>query len=326
MTPFLADVTQQYRPAREGFDEYDVTVASPELPCGVTWLASCLLEIGVSLWKPWGIDDREHWHLARNRLWRYQCAHSPWSRLIPGLVDGREVRFRPSPVPRYTHAWPGQLPATRKLILFVRDPRDSLYSDWRRRQHVAGDAAQGLDLEQYLAKPTIGLGVPPAEWLGLHWRSWQVAARDTASLVVRFEDAKQFPERTLRKVLGFIGLDVPARTVRRAVLASHHARVQAAEECLVRHGIVASRLLGPGTAFEYRRHPERPKIPLGSLLAAAALRNGYQVRVADQVEALDSGVCDALLRVLRPNCVDAGFLEHCLREAASSEGRAACPS
>ena len=311
MSRFIADPCAQHIPGRDGYPAYDVMVASPELPCGAAWLGSCLLEVGVPLWKPWGIDDSTHWTHLGGRRWQYQFPGSAWSRLIPGLVHGRRVNLRERPVPQFTHAWPGQLPMPERLILFVRDPRDALHSDWRRRLRLGHK--ESAHLHDYLTKPSPGIGLPPPEWLARFMSAWRVASRSVPTLVIRFEDAKERPRDTLNTALRFLGLRVPARTVASAARASSHSRVVEAERKLLTDGIVPFALIGPGRPHAHRSLPKDEQVPLDRQLAEAAADYAYPTPAIEAETSCTPGATNILLAKLLPGSARPDFLEHCLR-------------
>jgi hypothetical protein len=247
---FDPDPSRLASPGREGFPAWDFDVVSAELPCGVAWLASALLELRVALWRPWGIDDRDHWRRERDGGWRYTFPGSAWRRLVPGLVDGRRFRLRARPVPRFTHAWPGQLAPAPRAVLFVRDPRDALYSGWRRAR-VLGQTP--LAFPQWLREPFPRAPLDRAGWAALFWRAALAARSARPTLVVRFEDTRRDPDRVLRHVLGFVGLRTAARARARALRAARHEVAAAADAELAARG-VGPRLLAGGRAEEWRSH------------------------------------------------------------------------
>lgn len=51
----------QDAPELPGFARYSVDLASAELPCGASWIANVLLELGVPIFNPWGADTRAEW-------------------------------------------------------------------------------------------------------------------------------------------------------------------------------------------------------------------------------------------------------------------------
>ncbi|MCE3001880.1 MAG: sulfotransferase domain-containing protein [Xanthomonadaceae bacterium] len=228
---------------------YDVDILSPELPCGAAWLASALLDLRVPLWRPWGIDDRGHWRHEGGSRWRYSLPGSPWRRLLPGLVDGRVFRLRHRPVPRFSHGWPGEWVAAPRRVLFVRDPRDALYSGWRRACVLRQTTLVFVD---WLHERFHHWPIDRATWLALYWRAW-LAAPATAALVLRFEDSKRDPQGTLALALRHLGLVAPARARAAACAAARHEVAAAADRELAAAG-VGPRLLAGGEPFEWRRH------------------------------------------------------------------------
>ncbi len=249
---FENDLLRLSVPGRSGYPVYDVDVISPELPCGVAWLATALLALGVPLWQPWGIDDSTSWERETASRWRYRFAGSGWSRLIPMLVDGHRFRLRPWPVPRFTHAWAGLLPRAPRTILFVRDPRDALYSEWQREQRK--NAQRVADsFSGFLRLPFRHLPVDYATYAQLFWRCWLIAGAERPCLILRFEDCKRDPHRALTRAVRFLGLRVSARARAAACHAARHEHAAAADQALSAAGI-GPRMLGDGTADGWRTH------------------------------------------------------------------------
>lgn len=315
MPNFIADLSQQHGPEREGYDRYTVAIASPELPCGAAWLASCLVEIGVPLWKPWGIDDQASWERVEGRRWRYQHEGSGWSRLVPGLVDGRTFKLLANPVPQFTHAWPGQLPLPPRLILFVRDPRDALYSNWQRVRRLNTEAESSLS--DYLATPTPGIQLPPQVWLGYFLAAWKAASELRPTLIVRFEDAKTQPIATLRKVIRFLDLRIGARALARAIHASSHAQVVERERCLLLKGTVPSQILGPGIPFAHRSRGVEEQVSLDARLSRMANWYGYADAIAGSTNDQSDEDFRHILQALKPSSACPDLLESCLRAASA---------
>lgn len=274
---FYPDLRQQRTPGISAFPEFDATIVSPELPCGVSWLASCLLELGVALCKPWGINGRENWIQLAGRRYRYECPGSSWSRLVPGLVHGRVFTWRRSPVPRFTHSWPGWFPSTSRQVLFVRDPRDALRSDWL-RQRRAGRIGADRDLNHFVELPAEGLPVPRRDALVLFLSAWRYAlARTPGGLILRFEDYKSNPTATLDRALSFLAVESDAKSREGALRASDHSEVVRAERRLLATGIVTTPLLGDGRAFAWRDDPEEQRIKPDRAMADLCHWMGYPV-------------------------------------------------
>ena len=240
----------QTAPDLPGFAAYDVDIASSELPCGASWPGSVLLELGVPLWHPWGADSAAEWLALADGGYRYQREDEGWTRLLPGLRHGRRFHFRARPVPRLGHHWPGMYPPL-PAILVVRDPRDALYSAWR-RERARGALADDVDFLAFLALPFRHWPLSWPAYLALHTAAWcrQIAA--DGGWLLRFEDFKADPLALARRLVAALELDVDESALLRAVGASEHREVAQAEQRLLARGTVPSRLLAGGKVEEWR--------------------------------------------------------------------------
>lgn len=234
-----------------GFPAFDVEIASPELPSGSSWLANCLLELDVSLWKPWGADLAGDWQACGPRRFRYASTDENWRRLLPSLANGREFAFRAAPVPRVTHAWAGTYGNVPRTILFVRDPRDALHSFWHRARR-AGLAPESEDFATFVRGAWFHYPVSRAEFLLLWLRVWRVALAGREHLVLRFEDYRSRPAETLRRALAFLRIEASDGDVARALAASDFSAAQAAERQLVAAGTLGASFNRAGMAQEWR--------------------------------------------------------------------------
>ncbi len=247
----------QSEPARTGFSRYTVDVFSPELPCGVGWLASALLELQVPLWRFWGVDIDSDWLAIGERQYRYSNRFSPWSRIITGLTNGREFCFRASPVPRFTHDLPGGWRASDRLVAFVRDPRDALYSQWRR------ESSRGLTIQfaEWLQELDARWGLPRLHAFAMDIATWVCFARSTgvSVLTVRFEDTKLDPETVLLRVWSFIattGAMPNEAEFAQAIDRSQFAHARGVEDQLIADGILSDRINFRGLAYEYKHRDD----------------------------------------------------------------------
>lgn len=245
-------------PDRPGHAAYDIELASSELPNGAAWLVNCLLELGVSAWKPWGADDRAHWQHLGGLRYRYVGGDNGWSRVLPALSHGREFAFRATPCLRAHHTWPGVFPAARHLLLFVRDPCDALHSAWQRLLRLEMVPA-GCGFAEFCRRPFHHFPIAWQDYLLLHLRVWRMAVARERSCIVRFEDYRRDAAATLRRVLDYIGLDADADAVQRAVAASSVEKVKAEDERLYRSGVVASRIVRGEAPGGHLRHLDAPE-------------------------------------------------------------------
>ncbi len=235
-----------------GYRQYEVDIASAELPCGASWIANVLLELGLPIFNPWGADTRAEWHCLGLRRFRYRRADEGWRRLLPGLRDQRLFDLRARPLPRVGHHWPRQyrpLPA----ILVIRDPRDALYSAWRRERKLGAIPAE-LSFIDFINAPFRHWPLSWAGYLALHTESWLRQVGSGGGLVLRFEDFKARPLEQAERVLDFLRVRTRPGQVEHAVVASDHAQIQTAEAELLARGSVPSALLAGGAVDEWRTH------------------------------------------------------------------------
>ncbi|MCF6263206.1 MAG: hypothetical protein L3J24_06440 [Xanthomonadales bacterium] len=134
----------EIKPAIGPFRAYNFDIVSPALPCGAAWLASCLFEIEIPSWNPWGMNNTGDWQHSSENTFQYVPGNHGWKTLFPGLYDARTCVFRTSPVPRFHHSLPGVYPCKPKTVLIIRDPRDCLYSSWRRSLNGKTLSAEGF--------------------------------------------------------------------------------------------------------------------------------------------------------------------------------------
>lgn len=227
-------------PDRPGYDRYTIEVASPELPCGAAWLANCLLELGVPAWKHWGCDDGAHWAQCADGAHRYVGGDNGWSRVLPALRDGRTFRFRADACARVHHVWPDVYPPAARRALFVRDPCDALYSDWRRRLALG---EQPGAFPAYCRSRYYHYPVSRLDYLRLFLRTWRREAERAEVHVVRFEDYRADARATLGAILVRLGIDATPAQLAHAVEESSVERVKAEDERLHRLGVVDSTLV-----------------------------------------------------------------------------------
>ena len=244
------------RPGYPNFPEYTLDVVSSELPCGTSWLASALLECDCPIWNPWNVDMSLEWKHLGGTAYEYFYPGNPWSRVLPGLVTGRTFSFRTAVVPRFSHTTPGHWQLAERLVIFVRDPRDALYSAWRRSQKLQPDIAPFVEWLQHIDATW---GVPRSAAYLLHLATWKHYAESshTPYLVIRFEDVKANARAEFRRVQDFLpnALNaLPEPQIERALSMSTFAAVKTVEDQMLADGTFDRRVNNAGVPFEYRTH------------------------------------------------------------------------
>ena len=244
------------RPGYPNFPQYTLDVVSSELPCGTSWLASTMLECDCPIWNPWNVDMSLEWRHLGGTAYEYFYPGDPWSRVLPGLVTGRRFNFRTAVVPRFSHATPGHWHLANKLVIFVRDPRDALYSAWRRSQRLQPDIAPFVDWLQHIDATW---GVPRSAAYLLHLATWKHYAElsNTPYLLIRFEDVKANARAEFRRVQNFLP-DVlnalPEALIAYALSRSTFEAVKTVEDRMLADGTFDRRVNNAGVPYEYRTH------------------------------------------------------------------------
>lgn len=180
-------------------------IVSPPFACGVAWLINALLYLDIrvtnTVFEPghWQTSD-DSWHMSDAAE-----AHLKWH--LPVLHERQSFSFPEALHIRWEHRLDFAASEARPTILFVRDPRDAVYSLYRRSY------AERMSFLGYLNRPDIwpdhfpGLfQMPPMESFAYFSWYWQAMAEAMPVKLVRFEDVKASPVETLRDVLQFLGI------------------------------------------------------------------------------------------------------------------------
>lgn len=192
-----------------------VYLPSPREPSGATWLINCLLELGIRTFR-----------YSADGMWRREGGRwllNPHERLLrkwlPALSDHESFDFRSDIEVQWMHEWRSAKYADSQIIYFVRDPRDAMYSRYKRE-------GSQLSFAEFVAFPDVSTLLDKVVNWKLFNEGWLSHPRLT---VVRFEDYKADAERTLRQVLHAMDLDYGPSDIGRAVRNSTYDRAAAAE-------------------------------------------------------------------------------------------------
>ncbi len=143
-------------------------------------------------------------------------------KFLPALVRRPDFLFRDDISVEYVQDFPPRPADERLQVLVVRDPRDAIYSSYRR-------SAPALTFAEYLHFPN------PVTLLGrsAHWALFVAAWMSLPDIhVVRFEDYKRDAEATLRAALAALGVTYTDREVADAVRRSSFERARDAERAM----------------------------------------------------------------------------------------------
>ncbi len=203
-------------------------IVSPPFSCGVAWLINALLHLDVKVTNT-GFNPG-HWQKISDgwKLSNTALAHLKWH--LPVLHERQQFKV-PEPLEVF---WEHRLDfaaVSHPTILFVRDPRDAVFSLYRRNY------AKDISFGGYLNRPDEwpdhfpGLfQMPPLETYAYFCWFWLAMGEIMPVRLVRFEDVKASPVRVLREVLQYLGIERTDEQIRAAVASSDVEQARLAME------------------------------------------------------------------------------------------------
>ena len=207
-------------------------IVSPPFACGVTWLVNVLLELGVKTTNP--NFDPGHWKAEGVKT---AIGESAWDHLrwhLPILHRTREFSFQPDLEVIWEHRLNFARAAENPTILYVRDPRDAIYSLYKRNY---SDVLSYLD---YLRRPDIWpdhfgqlFNLIPADTFAYFCFYWMNLAEMMNIMVVRFEDMRADPITVVSGVLDFLGAPRGDDEIERALAESNFKKAKEATQSCV---------------------------------------------------------------------------------------------
>jgi tetratricopeptide (TPR) repeat protein len=194
----------------------------------MTWLVNVLLELGIRATIP---DVQGHWIDVDGHSEISQEAYDleRWS--LPVLQERRQFQFEPMLEVMWHHRLNFARHPKRPTIVYVRDPRDAIYSCYRRHFTEAMSFAEFLRRPDSCTCHFPGLfGLPPAEtwaYFDLFW----LAMGDVMKIkVVTFEAMRADDVGVTKDVLAFLGVERTDEEITRALERSTFERAKNAME------------------------------------------------------------------------------------------------
>lgn len=204
-------------------------IVSPPFSCGVTWLINALLHLNIRVSNT--NFEPDHWH-QKNKRWKISPEaknHLKWH--LPVLHEREFFSFSEKISVRWEHRLDFAASSGRPTILFIRDPRDAVYSLYRRNH------SENISFESYLNKPDEwpdhfpGLfHLPPLETFWLFCEFWIAMGEVMPVKIIRFEDSKSAPEKTIQEVLSFLNISRTSKQITTAIESSTFEKAKKAME------------------------------------------------------------------------------------------------
>jgi|GEM_PF-2635944 len=239
-------------PGIRRYPQFNLDIVSPELPCGVSWLANCLLELGIPAWKAWNLNIAHHWQDIGQDQFCYKHPASDLQQTLPALKTGRCFNFRTTTVPRFSHNPVNLIDHNHPLIFVIRDPRDALYSQWRRQfPEQAVSASKFVD---FLNSPYHHYPLSHLGFTRFYLSLCHELLKDQRHIIVRFEDFKRQPVESLSTILSYLDIHEEPHAIHQATQASEFEQFKAVGLKHLQNGISKRQLNRAGKVCEYREH------------------------------------------------------------------------
>ena len=187
-------------------------------PNGVTFALNILLELGLRIEVS---QDFSLWSETREGFVFDPTHHLELPKWLPALEPGRHFRFIPDKTVYWQHSYPfNYTGVSQNVVLFVRDPRDALYSSRRRNYPDLefGDYLESADLEVCLTR---------VKALQLFYRGWYDLG---VARVQRFEDLKFQPLAEIRNLVKMMDVDCSDIDIMSAVNLSTSEKAELGEK------------------------------------------------------------------------------------------------
>jgi hypothetical protein len=194
-----------------------IVLASPREPCGATWLINCLLVLGIKTYRV-GPGGQEMW-VKGLQGWQLDPRENILKQWLPVLSQREHFEFGDQIEVQWLHEWPTDADWGHRVLYFIRDPRDAMYSRYRRE-------GASLPFVDYLAFPDAFSLLGKID----HWRAFNETWIAHPNLkVVRFEDYKADALQLLRQTVDWIGLSRSENELINAVENSSFEKAAQAE-------------------------------------------------------------------------------------------------
>ncbi len=201
----------------DGMKPIKIFLISPREPSGATWLINCFLELGIKTSRE-TLGDM--WMPIAGGGYVLNPVENHLKKWLPILARQEVFHFPRNIEVQWAHHWPKRQHAGHRIVYFVRDPRDALFSRYRRE-------SPDLSFQEFLDFPDPQTLLDKASNWCLFNELW-LSQPDIRAF--RFEDYKQDARRTLEAVLGFIDLHVDEPALLRALDASTFEKAADAEK------------------------------------------------------------------------------------------------
>lgn len=273
-----------------------VYLISPREPCGATWLINCLLTLGVKTYRSTIGEDM--W-LGERGTWTLNPEENILKKWLPILSEKSRFKFREDIEVEWAHIWPTTRVGGAKIIYFVRDPRDALFSRYKRE-------APQASFREFLDFPDVHTLMDKIDTWVLFNDAWLAQPRVQ---VFKFEEYKLDAFRTLSRAANALGIEASDSDLMDAVARSSFERAAAAEKSYRKLHPEDSQIINRASQVGSWKDPslESEASDIESRCGALMARFGYLPAQPGGFEVLSYRPHSEMLRFYRSLAVPAGF-------------------
>ncbi len=231
-------------------------IVSAPMPCGVGWLVNVLLELGIRTTHQPIKNQHQQWmETSSGQTIIHPDAENHLRWHLPAFRPNAAFNFEPNINIRWEHRLDFARDP-RPTILFTRDGRDAVYSQYKRHYESQ------IDFMDYLGKPDQWpdhlpemFDLPPAESWALFNFFWLEMKEIMPVKIIRFEDTKTNPNEIIRDVLEFLGISRTDSEIETAIQDSSFTQARNQEKTAVRaSGEQHRNNHRKGMAYEWKTH------------------------------------------------------------------------
>lgn len=195
-----------------------ILIVSPMLPCGVTWLVNCFLELGIKAYR--APVSRGMW-IKNGQCFFLNPSENELKIHLPALSRHKSFEFTDKIEVEWTHEWPLDRFRGCKIIYFIRDPRDAIYS-WYRRLNL------NLSYAQFVNMPDCRTLLDRINSWNLFNQFWCFEDQKEIKFF-RFENYKKDALAQLNDILDYCGIRFSSEDVKKAIEQSTFDKAKSAE-------------------------------------------------------------------------------------------------
>ena len=207
-------------------------IVSPPFSCGISWIVNILHELNIKTTNV-NFQNTQWTSLGDNQFVINHDAQQFLKIYFPSFNEKNTFEFQESIEVFWEHRLDLAINIDRPTILVVRDPRDAIYSLYKRNYE------KHLNFDDYLKRPDQWpdhfpslFNLPPSETIAIFTLFWLEMSKFMPISIIKFEDTKSLAGEQVKKVLDFLKITRTDSEIENAIHASSFKEVKKAFDLL----------------------------------------------------------------------------------------------